>query len=449
MQAHYISYCFKIFHYILQINKDDNLPKNLCETCYHKLIDFYTYKKLAESSDCKIRAYFESKSCIKLEKNIEMDIKLESPHQNNCDDYNSSQPFDSDDDLKPLILHKRDINPRMKEKGKKEKHTGSKSVKNYVCPVCLVQFQTLGDKRRHIQERHPEMGKKKPHFRCTECPRTFPKYCNLQRHMVTHAVDRPFSCTLCPESFKREYMLENHQIVHQKQIKDMKIDIHIKMEPDTFNCDLCSIEFQSQQSLSAHMAKHAKMRNLSCSECGKTFKKRSHLTRHEDIHKRTTMKCDVCHETFRNKRLLICHINRHRGVQPNICKVCSKEFSYRSTLQAHLKLHMGLAKTFLCPTCGKKFDSGNNLKHHIKRHLGEKSFACSYCPKKFVSKGEFVLFYMYLLCGRPLTHWKQNFYFQIMLLYYLVLVLLTHSFSWFIISHHSLIRSTCRPNILN
>ncbi|CAG9583079.1 unnamed protein product [Danaus chrysippus] len=156
-----------------------------------------------------------------------------------------------------------------------------------------------------------------------------------------------------------------------------------------FKCEVCSATFKSIKSLSAHMIKHTKKgRILSCSICGKEFKKVSHVKRHEKIHEiNRPHKCSVCSKSFSSEDILKEHLNKHYGVKPHTCTHCSKSFAHLFTLKAHLRVHT-TDKAFLCPKCGKNFYSSTNFKQHMRRHDGLKTFACAMCPMIFISKGE-------------------------------------------------------------
>jgi DNA-directed RNA polymerase subunit RPC12/RpoP len=76
--------------------------------------------------------------------------------------------------------------------------------------------------------------------------------------------------------------------------------------------------------------------HLECRHCGKLFKKRRNVVRHERI---------------------------HTGEKPFGCVRCGRRFSDESTMRQHLRTHSNEMR-FLCNECGKFFKSRNGLKYH-------------------------------------------------------------------------------------
>jgi uncharacterized Zn-finger protein len=80
----------------------------------------------------------------------------------------------------------------------------------------------------------------------------------------------------------------------------------------------------------------AELNHLECRHCGKLFKKRRNVVRHERI---------------------------HTGEKPFGCVKCGRHFSDESTLRQHFRTHSSEMR-FLCNECGKFFKSRNGLKYH-------------------------------------------------------------------------------------
>uniref|UniRef100_A0A6P7GSC4 Zinc finger protein 829-like n=1 Tax=Diabrotica virgifera virgifera TaxID=50390 RepID=A0A6P7GSC4_DIAVI len=61
----------------------------------------------------------------------------------------------------------------------------------------------------------------------------------------------------------------------------------------------------------------------------------------------------------------------HSGEKPYKCAICSKQFSYLSSLNEHINIHSG-EKPYKCKICSKQFTENSNLKVHMRVHSGEK-----------------------------------------------------------------------------
>ncbi|XP_075205347.1 uncharacterized protein LOC142311115 [Anomaloglossus baeobatrachus] len=123
-----------------------------------------------------------------------------------------------------------------------------------------------------------------------------------------------------------------------------------------------------------------------CSECGKHFKRKTNLIKHEIIHKsENPFSCPECGKCFRQKSQLFKHQRRHKGEKPFSCSECEKCFCQKSDLLVHQRSHTG-EKPFPCSECDKRFIQKSSLIKHLRIHTGEKPFSCSECEKCFTQK---------------------------------------------------------------
>ena len=127
-------------------------------------------------------------------------------------------------------------------------------------------------------------------------------------------------------------------------------------------------------------------RPYKCEDCGKHFRKKSHVVAHMRFHSGETLpKCNVCGKEFLYKHNLISHATIHSGERPFACTMCPKNFRRKDDLQVHLRTHTG-ERPYKCEVCGKCFTTQNQLPKHRRTHTGERPYECPECSKCFRTK---------------------------------------------------------------
>lgn len=285
---------------------------------------------------------------------------------------------------------------------------------NIVCEVCGAVVEK-NKYERHIKYGHKEKRENKCHLCHKDFTSEFELFCrsnllrlkcfhilglyNLQYHLAHHVNARNFLCNECPRAYNTAADLVQHQRIHEKQ-------------RDPYNCQECGLFFQIRSKYKTHMRIHQTssskgpkecpicrkmfvclsshnrivhlgMRTYECSECGKSFGKKSGLDRHTlTVHQKVRgYKCDVdgCYGAFGEKSQLTKHMKTHSDKDLSYCSFCKQQFE---DIKEHFDtVHEDL--TNHCKICFKRFSKQSSLKLHVKvLHTMEKNFFCDLCPNK-------------------------------------------------------------------
>ncbi|XP_039618266.1 zinc finger protein 22-like [Polypterus senegalus] len=125
-----------------------------------------------------------------------------------------------------------------------------------------------------------------------------------------------------------------------------------------------STSVRDQKNKQPPSKKSGKRKKDHCSvECGREFSNRSALQKHMRVH--TGMKTYICNDC--EMASLQKHMRVHTGEKPYCCNECGKQFSEMGSLQRHMRVHTG-EKPYCCNECGKQFSEMGSLQRHMRVH---------------------------------------------------------------------------------
>ncbi|XP_045496997.1 zinc finger protein 480-like [Colias croceus] len=245
------------------INKADNLPNHICQSCLDLLNGCILFREMCQKTDKKL---------------IEFSIKKEFV---NAEDTNDSSEMDQEDS---------------------QNIPSPESSELWNCSTCTRVFVDLTTYNGHLNEcsqqtgEIPKVEENKKTFLCDICGKIAKSNANLLIHMGIHENVFPFKCDVCPYQGRTMDLLKVHKRTH--------------LTDKPFKCSLCAKSTTTASNLSKHMRHvHSKTRPYKCTYCEKAFSYQHDMNRHiRDIHLRQgTVECDICCKKFNTKKILQGH----------------------------------------------------------------------------------------------------------------------------------------------
>ncbi|XP_067635468.1 zinc finger protein 91-like [Eurosta solidaginis] len=227
----------------------------------------------------------------------------------------------------------------------------------------------VNPKRRKIID---EESKRYP---CCICEKRFVKSPNLLRHLRIHLGDNVYRCEFCPQGFSSHTKRRIHLATHKNE------------DPQTRDQNIKALREQEAKLKQQHLemkTTEPKIKRHQCNICGRSFRTKSDLKKHQRIHSgEKPHKCDICEKrSFTIKSDLKKHQRIHSGEKPHKCDICEKRFLLITTLRSHMRIHSG-EKPFKCKYCESTFRQTSILHRHLRTHLGDNIYRCDFCTLSF------------------------------------------------------------------
>lgn len=97
------------------------------------------------------------------------------------------------------------------------------------------------------------------------------------------------------------------------------------------------------------------------------------------------------------------HNYTHTGELPFACSYCPKRYVTKHKLKEHTMRHEGI-KNHICSICGIGKTTPHELKVHLNCHTREKLFHCDQCELVFTSVGKSSLYLKKTFYPKPIHH---------------------------------------------
>ncbi|KAL2714702.1 hypothetical protein V1478_015887 [Vespula squamosa] len=192
---------------------------------------------------------------------------------------------------------------------------------------------------------------------CTDCGKKYKWQDSLKRHQRVDCgnKEKKFSCNVCDRKFKYQTFSSNKLslVSSSNDQKDSSETPRIGLLPiHRYNvCTKCGKDYKWRCSLLRHQMTDCgkKEKRFSCSICPKKYYHRFELEKHYQ----------TSHKILKNKSL--------RERYDNVCNRCGKDYKWRCSLSRHQKEECGnKLKKFSCRLCLKKFFRRYKLYHHYQ-----------------------------------------------------------------------------------
>lgn len=359
----------------LQIKSNDGLPPNVCVECALALRAAYSYKRMCERNDAKLRHIFQqhlNSARVKIERiNENNEYQTVRPLEEHWVDYTISDAFDGSS---PKNATENDDDWSAHESADSEKfdptfdpseaeneiemepvlESGNSAV-NSNEPASAILSEVLKSAKS-------ESGS----WVCSICNKSFRNRRTLKLHVRRQSHLNLHGKGMTPGKVSRQPILrlKKDNTAEDGDDEDAKLVARAQCVDGRWACEICKKTFADRTTLKLHIRVHLGINLKQCTLCPKGFAKQSFLDFHMKSHEAKSYPCQKCDTVFNSKQELRDHTNDvHKVEKPPktyMCEVCSKVFNRVNTLNQHRITHTG-EKRFECETCHRKLGTKASL----------------------------------------------------------------------------------------
>ena len=199
-----------------------------------------------------------------------------------------------------------------------EKKTCTIPIRKYSCNACCYKSNVKSNMMRHEKTQHGSVS-----FVCQVCNKAFRSAYYLKLHLQSHV--NPNVCEFCGKRFSSKTGLKYHiNKVH--------------LSTANYECPLCNKSYQAKSNYEGHVNAHKGYKPFICPTCNKCFSYKSSLNFHmKHCSHAACYACTSCNAKFGTKTLLAQHTLGKHVRQVFACS-CGKTFKWKTSLLKHQNL---------------------------------------------------------------------------------------------------------------
>ncbi|KAE8747847.1 hypothetical protein FOCC_FOCC005459 [Frankliniella occidentalis] len=272
-------------------------------------------------------------------------------------------------------------------------------AKRYQCNLCSYCNTRKDSFLLHLRRKHKLTSRDLPDL----CRPTWYAENNLLEDAST-SVDHnfPYVCVRCGRGYNWPQSLHRHLTTECDQIKKFKCPHCPYRNTRKDNLDSLdgTLDFEDDKAgivmgvLGDDKDKYKESDSNECVTCGKVYRHRRHLQRHQRYEcggGRPRFRCPICYQSYIRPE----HLKRH-GMQIHKMKISTplgtkKDPALRTASGGSTSNCPGSppgvgkdsCKQYECPKCGRNYMWKNTLMRHLRNECGkEPQFQCPFCPHR-------------------------------------------------------------------
>ncbi|KAM5153050.1 zinc finger protein 646 [Mantella aurantiaca] len=202
---------------------------------------------------------------------------------------------------------------------------------------------------------------------------------------------RPYQCEECGRSYRHAGSLFNHKKSHTM---------------GQYYCPICHKMYSNLMAMKNHERNHYEAKRHRCLQCGKSFKWKRQLTRHQFVHAQDESQSGSQPPMERKSAVDNHQAERSTGFYKRSRKSNSPLSTNSKKKRGYFGNHTSLAKEPICTACGVLFSSSDELRNHAcsESHIKISKSGKDDLEKPVLSKEDAERPYGCEVCGRTYRH---------------------------------------------